>query len=322
MKPTTDEPTAILAGRVVTESQVRALCAAIGIDYPPPAVAADHRAAIEATQGAALAIPASGLLDTGRGAGLTPAPCAGGSFDLRFVPAELRDETRDYLIRHDLEWTEPCEVCGADMVRVDCPDCGGTGVDGEFGGAAGCLIGTPCADCDRCAGTGWMMRCAGCGAWDDDPGVIAAERRSLGLTAETPHDVAGFGRLYAALADHTAYPVGAGGPTVLLNQAHAEGAAPASADRQIAGVDERPGGSVAPSGQPCGDCRAALQAEEDARRALDEESLRVALMAEQDAEADAAFWGRVWDVVGVVVGTLALVFAAVTLIWLWGGLGR
>jgi hypothetical protein len=181
MKPTTEPTARLSSGRLVTESEVRRVLERAGLSYPLPLPT--HRAAIEATQGAASGpVSPAGPLNTGRGAGLTPAPCAGETFDLRFIPAELRDDTRDYLIRHDLEWTEPCAVCDADMRRVDCPDCGGTGVDGEFGGAAGCLIGTPCADCDRCAGTGWMMRCAGCGAWGDDPGVIAAERRALGLT--------------------------------------------------------------------------------------------------------------------------------------------
>ena len=111
---------------------------------------------------------------------------------------------------------------------------------------------------------------------------------------------AGLGRLYAALADHTAVPVG--GLPVLQNQAHAEGAAPGSQEsaRQVAGV-ERPAGSVAPSGQPC-----------------ELDPIDAALRAEDDAEAD----DRLWDAVAVVAGVVALLAGAAVWFWLMGGLGR
>lgn len=108
-------------------------------------------------------------------------PADGESFDLGYVAAEVRDDARDYLLRHDLAWIEPCPICDADMERVDCPDCEGAGV-GWFTGARGDREERFEGDCDRCAATGWLMRCTGCLAYDDDPRVIAAERRALGLT--------------------------------------------------------------------------------------------------------------------------------------------
>lgn len=138
----------------------------------------------------------------------------GEMFDLRFVPIELRDDTRDYLLRHGLAWTEPCALCDGSMVRVDCPDCGGEGLVCDGGRYS-------FRDCDRCAATGWLMRCTGCGAWDDDDGLIAAERRSLGLeepgAPATEADPAG---LCAALARHTAYPI----PTAIVDEGEPEAA--------------------------------------------------------------------------------------------------
>lgn len=122
-------------------------------------------------------------------------PTDGEIFDLRSIPAELRDDTRDYLCRHDLAWKEPCADCDADMERTDCPDCDGRGQawqSGPYdcGGRAVCIRtlvphsdATP-ATCPRCDGHGWLMRCTGCLAYDDDPRVLAAERRALGLTGE------------------------------------------------------------------------------------------------------------------------------------------
>lgn len=136
----------------------------------------------------------------------------------------------------------------------------------------------------------------------------------------SPATDAGLMRLYAALVGHSAYPIG---PTVLQNQAPAEGAADPKGDQHSAGSGKwQPEGSCVSSGSPAADCRSALVAEEDARRALGEDALRVALMAEQEAEADAAFWGKVWDMVAVFVGTLALLAGVATWAWLLGGLGR
>lgn len=100
-------------------------------------------------------------------------------FDLRFVPAEHRDDTRDYLCRHDLAWKEPCADCDADMERVGCPDC-----EGAHRGRQRLFLALDEEECDRCAGHGWLMRCTGCLCYDDDPRVLAAERRALGMGEE------------------------------------------------------------------------------------------------------------------------------------------
>lgn len=99
--------------------------------------------------------------------------------DLRHVAPERRDEARDQCHRDGTLYTEPCLLCDADMERTTCPGCGGKG---KFWVPAIMTFphGGRFVSCDRCWGHGWLMRCASCGAWDDDPQFLAAERRALG----------------------------------------------------------------------------------------------------------------------------------------------
>ena len=125
MKPTTEPTARLSSGRIVTESEVRRVLERAGLSYPLPPT----RAAIYASQGAAPGtVSPAGPLDTGRGAGLTPAPCAGdGDAETLTMADHLEQHPEDAV----------CETCGGRggyidgmswyLTDVECEACNGTG---------------------------------------------------------------------------------------------------------------------------------------------------------------------------------------------------
>ena len=170
MKPTTEPTARLSSGRIVTESEVRTVLERAGLSYPLPAT----RAAIYATQGAAPGtVSPSGLLDTGRQVGTSPACCAGdGDADAECLTMadHLEQHPEDAVCpvcEADPEVQPRCPRCLGDGRRgEDCPVCRGEGSrylsrydDWEECGAEGCRCGriaveeATCNACSACGGT-------------------------------------------------------------------------------------------------------------------------------------------------------------------------